>query len=111
MLDHTALLVWPYRSRVSLGMYGQFFYHLTYINVSQMFLSSAISFILYSIILLRLRGSIYTVEGHWRIRWISTEESWRLKLTQDNVDTQIVKVVRILLWFPVSCSFHVILMF
>jgi len=73
-----------------------------------MFLSSAISFILYSTILLRLRGNIYTVEGHWRIRWISTENSWRLKLTQDNVDAQIIKVVRILLWFPVLYIFTVL---
>jgi len=51
-----------------------------------MFLSSAISFILYLILFLRLRGNIYTIGGHWEMRWMSSEDSWRLKLTQDNVD-------------------------
>jgi len=84
--------------------------HLSCTNVFQMFLSSAISFILYSIILLRLKGNIYTMGGHWRIRWMSSENSWRLKLTQDNIDGQIIRVIRILLWFPVSSPIHVILM-
>lgn len=76
-----------------------------------MFISAAISFILYFIILLRLKGNIYTIEGHWRIRWISPKDSWRLTLAQDNVDAQILKVILILLWFPVSSSVHVGLMF
>lgn len=75
-----------------------------------MFISSAISFILYFIILLRLKGNIYTIEGHWRIRWISPMDSWRLKLVQDHVDAQILRVILILLWFPVSSSVHVGLM-
>lgn len=86
-------------------------YHIFYNNMFQMFLSSAISFILYFIILLRLRGNIYTMDGHWRIRWMSSEDGWRLKFTQDNVDGQIIRVVRILLWFPVSSSVHAILVF
>jgi len=67
-----------------------------------MYISVLISFVLYTLIFFRLRGNL-NVEG-WRMsfRWVSSAETWQLQLGRDLIDTHMLKVAKLMLWYPVA---------
>jgi len=66
------------------------------------FLSAGLSFIIYSIIVLRVRGNLYTSKGVWLVRFLPRGESWQLAIQRDLIDTSMLRVAARMVWFPVA---------
>jgi len=65
-------------------------------------MSALFSFILYVAVLLRVRGNlIQDAAGKWSLRWVARGDSWRLAFTRDYLDSCTVKMVTIIVWYPV----------
>jgi hypothetical protein len=66
-------------------------------------MSAFFSFALYVAVLLRVRGNlIQDVAGKWSIRWIPRSESWQLGFARDYLDSCLVKMVAIIVWYARS---------
>ncbi|KAF8491856.1 hypothetical protein F5888DRAFT_1860574 [Russula emetica] len=64
--------------------------------------SAFFSFVLYVAVLLRVRGNlIQDTAGKWSLRWVSHSESWQLAFARDYLDSCLVKMVAIIVWYPV----------
>jgi len=66
------------------------------------YLSVGISLILYTFIILRVRGNLIKHEGKWQLRKVPTAESWRPCYKGDPIDTQLVRMARLMVWFPIA---------
>ncbi|KAK7038876.1 hypothetical protein VNI00_010508 [Paramarasmius palmivorus] len=66
------------------------------------FLSACLSFILYCVILLRVRGNLVHNQGKWQLKFISSSESWRLGFARDLIDSSMLKLAQKMVWFPVA---------
>lgn len=65
-------------------------------------MSAFFSFVLYVAVLLRVRGNlIQDTAGKWSLRWIPRSESWQLAFTRDYLDSCLVKMAAIIVWYPV----------
>lgn len=79
--------------------------HATGIHVNgvpsvQEWTSAFFSFVLYVIVLLRVRGNlIHDTKGKWSLRWIPRSESWQLAFVRDYVDTCTVRLAAITVWY------------
>ena len=62
------------------------------------FLSAATSFVLYVIILLRMRGNIVYADDKWRLRLLPKGEGWKLALGRDLLDTSMLKAAKNMVW-------------
>jgi len=60
-----------------------------------------ISFVLYTLIFLRLRGNIYVHDGKMRFRKINSENSWKYNAGRDYVDVQLTSTARGMVGFPI----------
>ncbi|KIK70177.1 hypothetical protein GYMLUDRAFT_34662 [Collybiopsis luxurians FD-317 M1] len=66
------------------------------------FLSAGLSVILYTIIILRVRGNLVrTEEGAWRLQFVPSWASWRLAIGRDLIDTSMLKFASNMVWYPV----------
>ncbi|KAI9444252.1 hypothetical protein H4582DRAFT_1807503 [Lactarius indigo] len=71
--------------------------------------SAFVSFALYVIVLLRVRGNlIRDNEGHWSLRWIPRSKSWQLAFARDYLDSCTVKMVAIIVWYPVTYTILIV---
>ncbi|THU87007.1 hypothetical protein K435DRAFT_356926 [Dendrothele bispora CBS 962.96] len=68
------------------------------------FLSASLSFILYTFVLLRVRGNLIRVEGKWNLRFVPNGENWQLSLGRDLIDSTMLKVAQRMVWYPVAYS-------
>ncbi|KAK7443270.1 hypothetical protein VKT23_015867 [Stygiomarasmius scandens] len=66
------------------------------------FLSATLSFILYTIILLRVRGNLIRLNGSWKLRFVPNGEGWQLSLGRDLIDSAMLKVAQNMVWYPVA---------
>ncbi|THU87168.1 hypothetical protein K435DRAFT_842632, partial [Dendrothele bispora CBS 962.96] len=66
------------------------------------FLSAGISIILFTAVILRVRGNLVRSDGRWRLRFVPREESWQLSFERDLIDSSMLKVVQNMIWFPVA---------
>jgi len=68
------------------------------------YLCIIISTILYAFITLRVRGNLLKMDGKWRLQKVTTVELWNPNLgnEHDRVDPQVVRMARILVWFPIA---------
>jgi len=80
----------------------------TYLEYFFEFLSAGISILLYTGILLRVRGNIIRVKEQWKLRWVAREESWQLAISRDVIDTSMLRVARRMVWYPVAYSIMLI---
>ncbi|KAL5498654.1 hypothetical protein ACEPAH_2009 [Sanghuangporus vaninii] len=64
----------------------------TYMEYFFEFLSAGLGFILYALILLRVRGNLTKVNGRWRLRWIQRSQAWQLSFSRDMLDTAMLRV-------------------
>ncbi|KAG7097936.1 hypothetical protein E1B28_005247 [Marasmius oreades] len=69
------------------------------------FFSACLSFILYCIILLRVRGNLVHNMGEWRLKFISKDASWRLGFARDLIDSSMLKCAQRIVWLPVAYTF------
>ena len=68
---------------------------------SQEFLSAFLSFVLYSAILLCVRGNLIKSGGRWRFRFVPHGESWQLSVNRDRIDSAVFDVAVRMVWYPV----------
>ncbi|CAK5272551.1 unnamed protein product [Mycena citricolor] len=67
------------------------------------YLSAALCMILYTAIILRMRGNLLREEGRWCIRSLpSDEESWQLSLRRDLVDYTMLEAIQRMVWYPLA---------
>ena len=71
-------------------------------------MSAFLSFVLYVGVLLRVRGNlIQDISGKWTLRWISWSESWQLGFARDYLDSCLVKMAAIIVWYVAPASVRV----
>lgn len=71
--------------------------------------SAFVSFVLYVIVLLRVRGNLVKdSEGRWFLRWVSRNESWQLAFARDYLDSCTIKMVAIVVWYPVTYTILIV---
>ncbi|CAL1709087.1 unnamed protein product [Somion occarium] len=68
------------------------------------FLSAFLSFVLYTAILLCVRGNLMQSNGRWRLRFVPNGESWQLAISRDIIDASMFRVAVRMVWYPVSYS-------
>ncbi|KAK0480936.1 hypothetical protein IW261DRAFT_1563651 [Armillaria novae-zelandiae] len=69
------------------------------------YISAGTSFILYTSILLRVRGNLVFVSGMPHLRFVPRGQSWKLSILRDFIDSSMLRVVHQMVWHPVnSCS-------
>ncbi|KAK1216407.1 hypothetical protein PQX77_020960 [Marasmius sp. AFHP31] len=66
------------------------------------FLAASLSFVLYCVILLRVRGNLVHNMGKWQLKFISKTESWRLGFARDLIDSAMLKLAQRMVWLPVA---------
>lgn len=72
-------------------------------------MSAFVSFVLYVAVLLRVRGNlIKDKEGHWFLRWVPHGESWQLAFSRDYLDSCTIKMVAIVVWYPVTYTILIV---
>jgi len=69
------------------------------------FLSAGLGFLLYTTILLRVRGNIYSFDGKLQFRYLPRGESWKLSLGRDMIDASMLRVSTHMVWYPVAYTF------
>ncbi|KAI0072102.1 hypothetical protein K474DRAFT_1668251 [Panus rudis PR-1116 ss-1] len=57
------------------------------------YVSAALSFVLYTAILLCVRGNVVKSGGRWRFRFVPHGESWQLAVSRDLIDSSVKRVV------------------
>jgi len=72
------------------------------------FLSAGLGFVLYALVLLRVRGNLTTVDGRWRLIWIARSQAWQLSIGRDMIDSAMLRVAANLVWYPVAYSLIII---
>jgi len=81
----------------------------TFLEYVPEWMSALFSFVLYVIVLLRVRGNlIQDTAGKWFLRWIPRSESWRLGFVRDYLDSCTVKLAAIIVWYPVTYTVLVV---
>ena len=65
----------------------------------QEFMSAGLGFVLYTLVLLRVRGNLTQVEGKWRLRWIPSSDAWQLSFSRDYIDSSMLKVATSMVWY------------
>ncbi|KAI0065276.1 hypothetical protein BV25DRAFT_1913882 [Artomyces pyxidatus] len=65
--------------------------------------SAFLSSLLYSVVLLRVRGNLVRgTTGKWALRWVQRGESWQLSIGRDYLDSSMIHVATIIVWYPVA---------
>jgi hypothetical protein len=67
--------------------------------------SAGISFILYTLTFLRLRGNIYVEGGKVRFCRIDSDSAWMYQAGRDSTDVQMTSVARGMIGYVFSSSF------
>jgi hypothetical protein len=62
-------------------------------------MSAGLGFLLYATVLLRVRGNLVMMDGKWRLRWVPRSEGWMLQLGRDIIDTCMLKVAALMVWY------------
>lgn len=73
--------------------------HLIHILIPQEYLSAGFSFILYTAILLRVRGNLVILDGKWRLQFVPRSQSWQLAIGRDLIDSAMLKVAKKMVWY------------
>ncbi|THU91955.1 hypothetical protein K435DRAFT_862953 [Dendrothele bispora CBS 962.96] len=64
------------------------------------FFSAGLSLILYSIVILRVRGNIIQSDGNWCLRIVPRGQSWQLSFGRDLIDSAMLRVAQNMVWYP-----------
>jgi len=68
------------------------------------FVSAGLGFVLYTAILLRVRGNLYSEDGKWRLRFLARGEEWKLSVGRDIIDASMFRVAVNMVWYPIAYS-------
>ncbi|EJD05423.1 uncharacterized protein FOMMEDRAFT_103454 [Fomitiporia mediterranea MF3/22] len=80
----------------------------TYMEYFIEFISAGLGFILYTLVLLRVRGNLIIVNGRWHLRWITRSQAWQLSFARDLLDTAMLHVATNMVWYAVAYSLIII---
>ncbi|KAH8115958.1 hypothetical protein DFH11DRAFT_1250554 [Phellopilus nigrolimitatus] len=80
----------------------------TYMEYIFEFMSAGLGFILYTLVLLRVRGNLRKDEGRWRVCWIPRSQAWQLCFSRDMLDSAMLCVATSMVWYPVAYSIIII---
>lgn len=69
-----------------------------YLLFLQEFLSAGVGFVLYALVLLRVRGNLTSIGGRWRMRWIPRSQAWQLSIGRDMIDSAMLRVAANMIW-------------
>lgn len=72
------------------------------------YFSAGFSFLLYTAILLRVRGNLIIENRRPRLRFVSKEDRWQLNLGRDFTDLSVSRAVKQMVWYPVAYSVLII---
>ena len=61
-------------------------------------MSAGLGIVLYTLVLLRVRGNLTTIDGHWRLRWIPRKQAWKLSIARDLLDSTMLQVATYMVW-------------
>jgi hypothetical protein len=64
----------------------------------QEFLSAGLGFLLYTAVVLRLRGNLLFSEGKWHLRFVPRGQSWQLSFVRDLLDSLMLHVAQNMVW-------------
>ncbi|KAJ3809573.1 hypothetical protein F5876DRAFT_43606 [Lentinula aff. lateritia] len=65
-------------------------------------LSAALSCILFTFVLLRVRGNLILSTSKWRFQHVPSSDSWQLVFSRDLIDTAMLRFAGRMVWFPIS---------
>lgn len=115
MLDYGGLPWGTSRARILLGTFsrariilGNWSKALN--DCLQFFFSGAMSFVLYMLVFLRLRGNFVFTEGSRlpKFIWVPRAKAWKLQANRDAVDAHMTDVAKQMIWFPVAYTIVII---
>ncbi|CDO73695.1 hypothetical protein BN946_scf185015.g23 [Trametes cinnabarina] len=66
------------------------------------FLSAGSSFVLYTAVLLRVRGNLVRTSEKWHLRFVPHGERWKLAIRRDAIDGYMMRVAARIVWYPVA---------
>ncbi|KAI8985029.1 hypothetical protein BD414DRAFT_418174 [Trametes punicea] len=66
------------------------------------FVSAGLSLLLYTAVLLRVRGNLVRTSGRWHVRFVPHGERWVLAIRRDAVDSSMMGVASRIVWYPVA---------
>lgn len=76
-----------------------------------MFASAIVSFILYTMTFLRLRGNIVVEKGWIKFRMINSESAWRYNAGRDSTDIELTSVAKgMIACVCPSLHFHILVL-
>ncbi|KAJ7065970.1 hypothetical protein B0H15DRAFT_872476 [Mycena belliarum] len=65
------------------------------------YVSAVFCFILYTLMILRMRGNLICQDGRWTLRFLGAGQSWQLALQRDLIDSVMLQTVQKLVWYPI----------
>ncbi|KAF8869397.1 hypothetical protein BD779DRAFT_698206 [Infundibulicybe gibba] len=65
-------------------------------------IAAGFEFLLYTAVLMRVRGNLVHEAGRWRFRFVPPDQSWKLGLARDLIDGSMLKVAQNMVWYPVA---------
>ncbi|KAH9835192.1 uncharacterized protein C8Q71DRAFT_858846 [Rhodofomes roseus] len=66
------------------------------------FVSAVCSVLLYTVIVLRVRGNLTKMDGKWCLRFVPRGQRWLLAITRDFTDTAMMSVAARMVWHPIA---------
>ncbi|KAJ3712752.1 hypothetical protein DFJ43DRAFT_1034499 [Lentinula guzmanii] len=66
------------------------------------FLSAGLSCVLFTIVLLRVRGNLLIIDGRWKFQHVRSCDSWQLAFSRDLIDTAMLRFAQSMVWFPIA---------
>ncbi|KAJ7249384.1 hypothetical protein C8J57DRAFT_1669033 [Mycena rebaudengoi] len=65
------------------------------------YVSAGFCLVLYTIVILRMRGNLVHQHGKWSLRILPKDESWQLSLRRDLIDYSMLQAAEKMVWYPV----------
>ncbi|KAJ4466285.1 hypothetical protein J3R30DRAFT_3351609 [Lentinula aciculospora] len=66
------------------------------------FISAGLSCVLFTFVLLRVRGNLLFIDGRWKFQHVPSCDSWQLAFSRDLIDTAMLRFAQSMVWFPIA---------
>jgi len=77
--------------------------HQIFLEYFFSFVSAGFSFILYSAVLLRVRGNLVKgSDNRWRLQFVPSGQEWQLAVSRDMIDNSMLGFAKKMVWYPVA---------
>ncbi|KAJ7484277.1 hypothetical protein FB451DRAFT_1231959 [Mycena latifolia] len=72
------------------------------------YVSAGCCIVLYTFIVLRMRGNLVCEDGKWMLRFLPRAESWKLAIHQDIIDSAMLRAVKKMVWYPIAYTWLIL---